>query len=492
MRMDISEAVRHWGTYYGDNIALLGQFNISYKKLNNCINNISVIINKKIGCNKTIAILTDNGFPFIVFLIAIIRTNNKFILLNPNLADKQVNNIINLSNCSAAITCENNCHINITQIDITLEELFNYKLIDEFYPEHYYGTNDVIGTLFTSGTTGQPKGLERTNYSILSEAILWIVELGLTKKSSMLIPRVLYNTSGFVLMYSTLFIGGRIDLFNNPTTEDILKYLQMQECEWTFLVPSVLREILAYYTNYIKISQNVLVMGEPISSNEKLAFANKFKCNIIEAWGNSEGLGTITEAKDLYINPNSVGRPFFTDRIEIIDDNMCYLPSEESGTICGYSDNEFKEYLKNDSLTKAIKQNHLIISSDVGKKDKNGYLYVFARNDDVIMVDGLNVYPKDIEDVLRQTNKVKDCIVVGLTNEIKNSKPIAIVEKLDKNFNTEDLLGEVNSQLAPYEHLYKIIEIDKLPRNEGGKIVRTKIMEIIMENDIKDEYNHER
>lgn len=481
MRMDLSEAIRHWGLYYGTNVALSGKYNITYKELNNYINNVAIQIDSSIGNNNTIAILTNNGLVFIVFLVSIMRSNNKFILLNPNLADAQINKIIKMSECSVALVSEKKYDIDLRQIKVDYDDIIHYKNVQEFYPSNYYSTTEIVGTLFTSGTTGFPKGVMRTNYSFLSEAILWIIELELTKKSSILIPRVLYNTSGFVLMYAALFIGSRADLFDSPETIEILEYLNSHECEWTFLVPSVLRDILAHYQNYIKMSPKVLVMGEPISADEKMQFAAHFKCNIIEAWGNSEGLGTITSPNDLLIRPESVGRPFFTDRIEIIDEEMNFLFNEETGTICGYSDNEFQEYLKNDILTISTKHQDLILSNDIGKKDSSGYLYVFARNDDVIMVNGLNVYPKDIEDIVRKNTEVSDCIVVGLVDEIKNSKLIAVIES-EVTIETDQLMQAINCQLAPHEYLHKIIIVNHLPRNEGGKVVRNEIMEIVMKS----------
>lgn len=476
--MDLSEAIRHWGLYYKNNIALSGNYQVTYKELNNYINNVSRVINSSIGSQKTIAILTNKGLMFIVFLVSIMRTNNKFILLNPNLSCEQIEKIIRMSDCEAVLVSEKKYDINIAQIKLEYDEIINCTNTREFYPSCYFSTTEVVGTLFTSGTTGFPKGVARTNYSFLSEAILWIIELELTRRSSVLVPRVLYNTSGFVLMYSTLFIGARLDLFDSPKTIQILEYLNCHECEWTFLVPSVLREIMAYYQNYNKMSHKVLVMGEPISADEKLQFAKRFKCNIIEAWGNSEGLGTITSPDDILIRPTSVGHPFFTDRIEILDSDNNFLHDKSPGIICGYSDNEFQEYLNNKKLTNSTKHENLILSSDIGEKDCDGYLYVFARNDDVIMVNGLNVYPVDIEDIIRKNSKVSDCIVIGLVDEIKNSKIIAVIEARDV-IEEDDLLESINCKLAPHEYIYKIIMVEHLPRNEGGKVIRNEVIKIV-------------
>lgn len=485
MRLDLSEAIRHWGKYRPSNLAIGGDALITYRDLNLEINKLAAQIISNIGQNKQIAIISKSKIDFIIMLAAIIRTHNRFALVNPSLADIQIEKCLLASRCDAYIYNETkNIDKQIVSLLYTHEDKNSSNLnICEIYPERYFKPDDPAGVIFTSGTTGSPKGLVRTSYSFLSEAILWMIELELNQKTSFLIPRVLYNTTGFVLMYATLFAGGRVDLFDNPTTQTILQYLSVEPCSWALIVPSTIREILNMFSESESFKlNNVITMGEHISADDKILFSKRFKCNLIEVWGNSEGLGTITDTEDLKLRPKSVGRPFFTDSVEIMKDRSIAQP-EVIGKVCGYSDNEFSEYINNASLTQETIVGGLIVSSDLGYEDNEGYLYILSRSDDVIMVDGLNVYPKDIEYIIRQDDRIRDCVVIGKKDSLGNSKPIAIVELKEtiQVFNEAEMITKVNSQLAPHEYIYHIMEIGKIPRNDGEKVDYKRLLQVIKE-----------
>ena len=481
MRLNVSEAVRHWAKKDKGTVAISGEYVRTYEQLNRNVNGLAEQIVQCFGSRKRIGILSKKKYQFIVALISLIRTNNVFVLINPNLSGDQIEKCLDAGECDGIITCENyDVNSRFPCINLPVDGDALLLSSKELFPDQYSGTEDIGGVLFTSGTTGIPKGLIRTNYSLLSEAILWMVELSLSQKVSFFIPRPLYNTTGFVLLYATLFAGGRTDIFDSISAEGILEYFAKTKCEWALLVPSTIREILYNYSDsHGQTFDKVLTIGESISAEAKLEFAKRFSCSVYESWGNSEGLGTITEASMLYSAPKSAGRPFFTDRVEIIKiESDETADVNEVGRICGYSDNEFSEYINNSELTeKVISSAGRIFSSDLGYMDADGQLYVMSRSDDVIITDGINVYPSDIEKVATLISEISDCVVLGIKNKV-SEVPIAIIQ-LSKATNAKEacIMEKINIKLAQHEKIHHVLFVEKVPRNENGKVNKNAIKE---------------
>lgn len=469
MRLNLSSAVHSWAIRSGYEKAIDGSMAITYQELDRYADNISRTITRNVeGKDNLIAILAKNNSEFIIFLLGIIRTGNIFVLINPTLATEQINISLGKIDCKYYIASVENSAIKAKGIIIHDYKCCNLDCDNSFCPQ-FTGVQEKAGVIFSSGTTGQPKAILRTSYSFLSETIEWIIELQLQKGTSFLIPRPLFYTGGFVLLYSVLFSGGCVHLLDNISSKTVLNYASKVSLDWSFIVPAAIREMISL-DDYSTISKSVLTMGSPILQGEKLAFHDKFGCRIIEAWGNSEGLGTITDFEDLFKKPNSIGRPFFSDFLDIE-----YYPNEKVGILFGLSDNEFSEYIGQQKLTNAVKHNNYIYSEDIGYKDSDGYFYITGREKEIIVINGIKVFPQDIEETLLSTGAIADCVVFGgKDNKGNDIVEAAIVMKT--GFNAKDIITLVNSKLAPHEVIVSFIEMDYLPRNQGGKVDKTAII----------------
>ncbi|MCR5636231.1 MAG: acyl--CoA ligase [Clostridiales bacterium] len=456
--MNLSEAIATWANRRGDAIALTGVKDITYKELDNYARSYAQQIMEVLPYySQKIAILAHDNISFIFFLLSIIRSGNAFVLINPMLSTNQINKSLDEIKCEYYISNSPRSDIHAKYIPIDLHTTFVDNDSETIYPN--IGITADAGVIFSSGTTGEPKALMRSSYSILSETIQWIIELQLHIGTSFLIPRPLYYTGGFILMYASLFSGGRVDLLDDLSYISVLEYVQNVSVDWAFIVPSVIREINAT-NSYSHMAKNVLTMGSPIFHSDKIAFYNKFKCNLIEVWGNSEGLGTITEPSDLFEHPFSIGKPFFTDYLNV---------TNNEGQLFGISDNEFSEYIGQPELTQMVLHEGYIYSEDLGYKDENGYFYLTGRMRDIIVVDGVKVFPSDIERELLSTKKIYDCAVFSTRDDNGNDiVSAALVMKEDHI--PYQLICSINSNLAPHERIRRYILLNAIPRNHGGKI----------------------
>lgn len=227
----------------------------------------------------------------------------------------------------------------------------------------------------------------------------------------------------------------------------------------------------------------VLTMGSPILHADKIKFKEKYKCSIIEVWGNSEGLGTITCSSDLFTHPNSIGRPFFTDYLDV-DYEISSCDFDNQGVLYGDSDNKFTEYIGKKELTASVLHNGFIYSEDIGYKDNDGYFYLTGRKTDIIVINGLKVFPINIETELRKNDKILDCAIVGVLDDNNNDRIVSILV-MKGLCSTENVIKEINRNLAPHEQIQAYILIDKIPRNHGGKVDKTILKKIIAEKNMR-------
>ncbi len=472
MRMNLSEAISTWASRRGDALALTGSHNLTYKELDNYASIYAQRIMAVIPYSpKKIAILAHDNISFISFLLGIIRSGNVFVLINPTLSTEQINKSLDAIHCEYYISHSPQSDINAKYVPLSdLHTICTDRNPKIVYPN--IGITADAGIIFSSGTTGEPKALMRNSYSILSETIQWIIELQLQIGTSFLIPRPLYYTGGFILMYASLFSGGRVDLLDDISCKNILDYVQNVSVDWAFIVPSVIREMNA--TTYSHMAKNVLTMGSPIFHSEKIAFYEKFKCNLIEVWGNSEGLGTITKPSDLFEHPFSIGRPFFTDYLNVIN-NEDQISKHNEGLIFGISDNEFSEYIGQPELTRSVLHDGYIYSEDVGYKDSDGYFYITGRIKEIIVVNGIKVFPSDIEKELLSTGKVLDCAVFS-TSDDNGNDVVSVALVMKEGYIPNEVVCDINLNLAPHERIHRYMLFNAIPRNHGGKIDRNALM----------------
>lgn len=477
MRLNLSEAVKTWAIRQGNTIAISGSHNVTYRELDNLASVYADCILAHLpNSNEKIAILSNDNIHFITFLLGIIRSGNVFVLINPNLSNNQINKSLETINCNYYISIEEKRNISTNYIPLpNIKNVENEGFTTKLYPNT--GLTENAGVIFSSGTTGEPKALMRNSFSILSEVIQWMVELQLQKGTVFLIPRPLYYTGGFILMYTSLFSGGRVDLLDDISSDNVLNYLHNNTCDWAFIVPSSIREMIVSKKANRIMAKNVLTMGSPIYHYEKVQFHNKFKCNIIEVWGNSEGLGTITTTEDLQNHPNSIGRPFFTDFLDVLNNNSNKNSTNREGLLFGISDNEFSEYIGKPELTKDVLHNGYIFSEDIGYKKNDGYFYLTGRAKDIIVIDGVKVFPIDIEHEILRSKHIIDCAVFNLKDKNGNDTVSAALVMND-NSNPDIVIKDINVNLAPHEMIKNYIVLNNIPRNHGGKIDKNSIISL--------------
>lgn len=226
----------------------------------------------------------------------------------------------------------------------------------------------------------------------------------------------------------------------------------------------------------------LVTAGSPMPANVKQRMREVTKDGLFEAWGLTEGVATVMTPEKMGDRPSSVGRPPLGCDLRVIDDNGREVERGGVGEIVGYSSSMMSGYWKrpdaNEQLVWKDQQGRTFIrTGDVGEIDAEGFLTLRGRTKEMIISGGLNVYPVDIESVLRDSDLVKDVAVVGVEHPKWGETPVAFVIPLEGAEVDSGALKEwANERLAKHQRLHDVvIHGGDFPRNTLGKVLKADL-----------------
>lgn len=484
MWMGISDAVLHWSKYTPSKTSMLisGQ-HITYFDLMTQASSISYTLVKNSVTKKRVGICLDNKFLYISSVIAIHQAGCSCVTLNPicpdsslkvNIADTDLDTII----CSATDAKRIRC---VSKEIKTVIEIENIDSVSDIFNSNVDRDLEEWGVLFSSGSTGASKAIKYNHLSMTSELIAWCLELGIRRENSFYIGLPAFYTGGLVLTLATLLVGGTVVMpshnkdRNHPAIwQDYQEVLKQHSLDFAFFIPDQLRSFLKIAQDPIHGGLTVLVMGSYISGEEKVNIAKTLKSNVIESWGNTEGLGTITHKEDLYVRPDSIGRPFLTENICIIDNDISECKPHDVGMLAGDDDTMFDEYINREEATIKTKQNNLIVSDDMGYMDDKNYFYILGRAQESYIVNSKTVFLPEIEAEIRSSSKIDDVCIVTDGNDEETIFSCLIVLASGQNDST--LIDLSNAKFSV--KIDTFIAVNEIPTLPSGKRDRVTAREI--------------
>jgi long-chain acyl-CoA synthetase len=209
-------------------------------------------------------------------------------------------------------------------------------------------------------------------------------------------------------------------------------------------------------------------------------FETKFHIPLIEGYGLSEASPVVTKNPlDATRKPGSIGLPIPHVDVSIQDDSGRMLPVGEIGELCVRGGNVMLGYWNQPEETSKVMRNGWLLTGDIGYRDEQGYYYITDRKKDMLLVNGINVYPREIEEVLYEFPGVKEAAVVGKPDSRRGEQPIAFLSPSEgANLEEKSIQQFLRRRLADYKVPRKVIVMPALPRNATGKILKTALREI--------------
>ena len=349
-------------------------------------------------------------------------------------------------------------------------------------------SDDAI-LLFTSGTTGDPKGviLSHRNLHFNIEVLkIMLEESGrldeIYKGETALAALPLAHMYGIFLMFSGFIGKGRAVLLKWFDTKKIFENIQRWKVVAMAGVPTMLAMLL-YDPDKNKYDLSSMkywgCAAAPLSEELRQKFESTFPGQILQGYGLTETAPMVSvERTNRPRKPGSVGIPIPKIEVKIIDDKGQALPPGEIGEICVKGENVMKGYYKMpDETRKAIVEGFLH-TGDLGYLDNDGYLFVVDRKKDLIIRGGFNIIPSDVENIFMKHPDIVECAVVGVSDEIYGEELKAFcVKRFGSQLTEEELRNYVKKYLAAHK-VPKFVEFrDVLPKNPMGKILKRVLRE---------------
>lgn len=345
---------------------------------------------------------------------------------------------------------------------------------------------DLALLTYTGGTTGKAKGIIVSHHNIeiaTSQFEAWFQpvydEAGNHKQMNTIVALPLYHIFAFVISMLGFRVGQHLTLITNP--RDIDGFIKTLKSRPFHLLPAVntLFQALMMHPQFetVDFSELKLSIAGGMAATPETAkrWLKTTGHPILEGWGMSEtiGVGTANPFTNKEFN-GSIGMPLPGVDINIRDEDENVLEIGNIGEICIKGENVISSYHNIDNAGFFTADGYLK-TGDIGTMDEKGYVKIFDRKKDMIIVSGFNVYPNEVENVIEGHPKVAECSVVGVDDELQGQSVKVFVVKSDPSLTKEEILQFCKEDLTGYKCPRHVEFIDELPKSTVGKILRHEL-----------------
>ena len=334
--------------------------------------------------------------------------------------------------------------------------------------------------MYTSGTTGAPKGIVHTHYVRSMYCTLFASAWRMTPESVALHAGAIVFNGAMLDLMPWMYLGGTYVLHDAFNAERVIRDIEQEQVTHIVMVPAQIIAVLnspAFTPKALASLEMIHNVGAPLPLKYKRQLNELLPGRFYELYGLTEGFVTVLDKHDAIRKVGSVGAPpsFFEMRILRADGTEC-APGEV-GEICGKGPTLMTGYYKRPDLTEKAVVDGWLHSGDAGYVDQDGYLFLVDRIKDMIITGGVNVYPRDIEDVVIQHPAVAEVAVFGVPDEKWGETPVAaVVPRPGETIEPEQLKQWANGHVdAKFQRLSDVLIMNTLPRNIAGKILKREM-----------------
>jgi O-succinylbenzoic acid--CoA ligase len=442
------------------------------------------LLNLKIKEDDNVAIIGYNDIDFIKLVLALWQIKAVPVLINPNLSATELEQQISSSNCKNVLVGKN-ADSSPTNLDLNI---INYPLkqVKDKSNEEFADSLDPAATaiiIFTAGTTGSAKGVELSFNSLKQSAKNGDQIINHNKNDRWLASLPFYHIGGFSIITRALLHNTSIIIPKSLDTSSLKDAFKKYKPNYCSLVPTQLKRLLEAGVKPNKELKNVLVGGGVIDQ-KLISNAIEKDWHLTIAYGSTETASFITALTEdeIHFKPGSVGKTVKPNKVIIVNENRHQLDIGEVGFVTISSTSLMKGYYNNPEDTGTKLENGFYYSDDVGYLDDEGYLYLEARKDDMIITGGENVYPFEIENRIIEHPDIYDVGVFPLGDDEWGEIVCAaiVLNENRSEMSLAELTEFLEESLAPYKIPKNLFFRNELPRNELGKLSRAALAEMFV------------
>ncbi|SFP79044.1 fatty acid--CoA ligase [Hydrogenimonas thermophila] len=486
----------------------IGNYKLTYERLLKKVDTLARFLElSDIKKGDRVAIFMQNTKEFVISLFAITKIGAVAVPINTFLKEEEVAYILN--DCDAKMLMAS------SQLKKVVEPLWEKTQIKRIVWEGDYESldNKNIGfseifeilkshetvelpkidelaiIIYTSGTTGNPKGamLSYRNIFHNCQAIGELTKF--TRKDRFIVYLPMFHAFTLtVTVIMPLYYGASFVLIRNIMPfSNIIKQILLKRVTMFVGVPDVYNALsrakLPWYFMWFQKVRYFVSGAAPLSEATINRFTSKFKrAKLLEGYGLSECSPVVSVNPPALQKPMSVGPAIPGVEIKIVDENMMELPTGEIGEIIVKGDNVMQGYLNNPTATDETIVNGWLLTGDMGYLDEEGFLFIVDRKKDLIISKGINIYPREIEEIINSFDGVGTSAVVGMPDEKSGEVPVAFIEPAeDADVDVKALRKFLKEKLANFKQPRDIRIVGELPKNATGKVLKRKLKEQLKE-----------
>ncbi|MFP4160305.1 MAG: class I adenylate-forming enzyme family protein [Desulfobacterales bacterium] len=477
----------------GDEGLVLGDVRLTWDGLNRRSNKLAdAMAGLGVGPGDRVALLALNEPEFFDMYFGLGKTGAVLVPINHRLAGPEIEYIVN--DCQAkvlvfgpefsevvehirrSIPCE---HI-ICLADNSPEYARSYNSLtsgaSDAEPWITAGGDDTLTILYTSGTTGRPKGAELTHNGYFGTSITLRATFG-DIGQVLLMPLPLFHIGGLAPVPMCVHFGMKMVVQRAFDPKNFLELLGKEKITWFGSVPQILM-FLRQVPDFDKYGWDTVKMAlvyaapVPVSLIKEYAEAG---IEVRQLYGMTEctGPATVIDSENAIQKAGSCGPPFFHNEIRVVDMEGNDVGTNELGEVLIGGINLMKGYWNRPEATAETIKDGWLYSGDMARMDEDGFLYIMDRKKDMIISGGENIYPAEIEDLLMSHPKIADAAVIGSPDEKWGETVKAIVvPRQGGSLDEDELIEWCRGRIAKFKVPKKVVFAEEVPRTPTGKILK--------------------
>ena len=480
---------KKWANYHPDKTAVkdaVSGRNLTYGEINAAANSLSHYLMKSHGLalGDRVAVIAENHLAQVILFAVAQKTGIVLVPINFRLAPKKIDALLDDSKCKLIYNdgCVEKNSFNAKATFLELESVYDFLGNESpSLPPSSLTEEAPIFILYTSGTTGVPKGILYTHKMLFWNSINTTQSLLITNETITLNCMPLFHTGGWnVLLTPVLHRGGTIIMFKKFDALAVLNCIVEEKLDLFMSVPTMLKmmvELPEFQKADINCLQYIIVGGESMPLN-LIDIFHKKGVPIRQGYGLTEAGPNLTSLhqNDAHKKQGSIGKPNFYVEIRIFAEDGKDALVNCPGEILIGGPMVMDGYWQNEEMTRQVKMGRWLRTGDIGKFDTEGFIYILDRKKNMYISGGENVYPAEVERVLLQHKAIKEAVVVAFPHKKWGECGIAfIVAKTPMTI--EELKNYCREHLAKFKIPAQFSFVDIIPKNDTGKIDRNVIKE---------------
>jgi len=491
----LPEILRLHGKWKGDKTALRYQGEtLSWHALDTATNQVAnALIANGIKVGDMVGVVMCNGRQMVEAILGILKSGAASVPINLSVTDEAMRAMMQDAGVKIIIATNDQASrleaFLADNPDVTLIEAAGgndafeaFKAGADGNAQHVDISDDSpLNVIYSSGTTGLPKGILHTHKGRRDWAYDLAIALRYDSSAKTLFNLGLYSNISWVGFLSTLLAGGTLIIQDSFDTRRTLEAIEREKITNFSMVPiqyQRLMEDLKQHTFDLTSIKAVMSCGSPLHADLKETLFKRFGPVIIELFGLTEGVITTLDPEEAEGRMASVGKPLIGTDIKIVGDDDKEVPSGMPGEIVANGRILMPGYLNRDDATAEATWtdpdgNNWLRTGDIGQLDEAGYLYIVDRKKDMILSGGQNIYPQDIEAILITHKAINDVAVIGAKSSKWGETPLAVVvPERGASLDLADITAWANGKLGKQQRIAGVVTVDTLPRNANGKILK--------------------